>query len=258
MANKTGFWESIAPPRDISIAGFGSKIDWLFDYITILDTICFLFVCLGLFGFCYLYSSKRHQTPYYTYGNKPRHLIFTMIIGLLVFFIIDIFIATRSNTDLQEVYWNFPDEKTEDILRVQVQAQQWAWNFRYAGTDGIFNTLDDVVTLNDLRIPSDRKIVFQLTSKDVIHSFYLPNFRIKVDAMPGRISRMWIQTKRHESGTFDVACAEMCGTYHYKMAAKLTVLGPGDFVDWQREARQIALVANDPDNPDELWGWEWE
>ena len=253
-----GFWQRIAPPRDISVEGFGSKIDWLFGYITILDTFYFALVCIGLFGFSYRYSAKRHQTPYYTYGNKPQHLITTMAIGLLVFFTLDIFIAIRSNTDLQEVYWNFPDAQSEEVLRVQVQAQQWAWNFRYSGPDEVFNTLDDVITFNDLRIPAGKKVVFQLTAKDVIHAFYLPNFRIKVDAMPGRISRMWIQTKDNETGIFEIACAEMCGTYHYKMAARLRVLSPADFADWQQEARQIAQVANDPDNPDQLWGWEWE
>lgn len=255
--DKGDFWSALMPPRDISIEGFGSRIDWLFAYITLLDTFYFILVCIGLFGFAYLYSSKRHPTPFYTYGNRPKHLLVTMIIGLMVFVTIDIFIATRSNNDLQEVYWNFPDESSEDVLRVQVQGQQWVWNFRYSGPDGIFNTLDDVVTLNDLRIPAGKKVVFQVTSKDVIHSFYLPNFRIKVDAMPGRISRLWIQSKPRETGKFDIACAEMCGTYHYKMAAKLTVLTPEDFSLWREEARQIAIVANDPDNPDELWGWEW-
>ena len=257
MNSTTGLWQSIMPPRDISVEGFGSKIDWLFGYITILDTIYFILVCAGLFGFAYLYSAKRHPTPYYTYGNRPRHLFVTLVIGLLVFITIDLFIATRSNIDLQEVYWNFPDEQTEDVLRVQVQAQQWVWNFRYPGPDGTFNTLDDVVILNDLRIPAGKKVVFQLTAKDVIHSFYLPNFRIKVDAMPGRISRLWIQSKSNETGQFEIACAEMCGTYHYKMAARLTVLSPEDFAHWQGEAQRIALVANDPDNPDELWGWQW-
>ena len=253
-----GFWAFLTPPKDISVEGFGSRIDWLFGYITLLDVFFFILVCIGLFGFSYLYATRRHPRPYYTYGNKPKHLISTMIIGLVVFFTIDSFIVARSNTDLQEVYWNFPDESKEEVLRIQVQAQQWAWNFRYAGPDEVFNTLDDVVTLNDLRIPAGMKVVFQITSKDVIHALYLPNYRVKVDAMPGRISRLWIQTKVDEAGQFDIACAEMCGTYHYKMAAKLTVLEPQDFLDWQAEARQLALVSNDPDNPDELWGWQWK
>ena len=68
-------------------------------------------------------------------------------------------------------------------------AQQWAWTFRYAGDDKVFNTDDDIITVNDLRLPIDRKVVLQFASKDVIHAFYVPNVRRKVDAMPGRVSR---------------------------------------------------------------------
>ncbi len=252
------FMEQIAPPKDISVEGFGSKIDALFMYISLMDTFYFILVCIGLFGFSYLYSAKRHPKPYYTYGNKKKHLTTTLVIGLAVFFSIDSYIATTSNNDLINTFWNWPDPAKEEVLRVQVQGQQWVWNFRYPGEDGEFNTLDDIVTTNDLRIPAGKKVLFQITSKDVIHSLYFPNFRIKVDAMPGRISRLWIQTKDNEVGEFDIACAEMCGTYHYRMQAKLTVYNDEDYKNWNAEARQIAKAANDPDNMDNLWGWSWD
>lgn len=255
---KYTLYEQMKPPTDISVEGFGSRIDWLFAYISWMDLFYFVLVCIGLFGFSFLYHYKRNPKPYYTYGNKPKHLLSTMVIGVAVFFTIDTFIATKANKDLLEVYWNWPDPNKEEVLRIQVQAQQWAWNFRYAGKDGEFNTTDDIVQLNDLRIPAGKKVLFQVTSKDVIHSFYLPNFRIKVDAMPGRISRVWIQTKDDTDGTFDIACAEMCGTYHYKMAAKLTVYDEQDYLAWEQEANNIAVAANDPENVHNLWGWKWE
>ena len=74
-------------------------------------------------------------------------------------------------------------------------AQQWVWKFRYAGKDNVFNTQDDVVTVNDLRVPINRKLLFQVTSKDVIHSF-ASNARRKVDAMPGRVSRIWMELNK--------------------------------------------------------------
>ena len=125
-----------------------------------------------------------------------------------------------SNNDFTGIFINWRDETKEDVVRVQVLGQQWAWNFRLAGADGVFNTEDDIVTLNDLRVPINKKVVFQILSKDVIHSLYFPNARRKVDAIPGRITRMWIEFNwelRH-------VLAEMCGTYHYRMAAKLTTL----------------------------------
>ena len=248
------FWESIQPPEDIST--YGNKIDWLFNYITIMDTFFFILVCIGLFGFCYLYSAKRNPKPYYTYGNKKNHLITTMVIGVAVFLSIDINIARMSNDDLVGTFWDFPDPEKEEVVRIEVLAQQWAWNFRYPGPDNLFNTQDDIVTFNDLRLPVGKKILFHLTSKDVIHSFYLPNARMKVDTIPGRITRMWVEFTK--TGVFDIACAEMCGTHHYLMKAKLTVYEENDFLAWQKEAREIGLAANDVENPDSFWGWKWE
>jgi cytochrome c oxidase subunit 2 len=164
-------------------------------------------------------------------------------------------ITRISNNDYMNVFANFPDEKEEDVFKVQVMAQQWAWNFRYAGSDGVFNTDDDIITLNDLRLPVGKKIVFQIISKDVIHSFYLPNARLKVDAIPGRITRMWVQLNK--AGSYDIACAEMCGTYHYRMQAYLTVYNEEDFAYWLAEAQGSAEIENDLDNPDLYWGWQW-
>jgi cytochrome c oxidase subunit 2 len=248
------FWESFQPPEDIST--YGHLIDWLFNYITIMDTFYFVLVCVGLFGFCWKYSAKRSIKPYYTYGNKKGHLITTMVIGVAVFLSIDINIARISNDDLMNTFWNYPDPKKEEVLRIEVLAQQWAWNYRYAGPDELFNTADDVVTLNDLRVPANKKILFHLTSKDVIHSFSIPNARMKVDTIPGRITRMWVELTK--PGKYEIACAEMCGTHHYLMKSNLTVYSEEDFLAWQADARELAVASNDVENPDEFWGWKWE
>ncbi len=242
----------IQPPEDISENGY--LIDWLFNYTTILNVFFFALVCAGLFGFSYLYSQKRHPKPYYTYGNKKAHILVATLIGIAVFGGIDMNITRMSNNDFVNVFINWPSEE-EDILRVEVLAQQWMWNFRYAGKDGVFNTQDDITTVNDLRVPEGKKVVFQILSKDVIHSLYFPNARRKTDAIPGRITRMWIQFNK--IGKYDIACAEMCGTYHYRMAAKLAVHSQEDFDYWMEQAQNIALATNDPENPDIYWGWKW-
>ncbi len=144
----------------------------------------------------------------------------------------------------------------DNPVQVEVLAQQWAWHFRYAGNDGIFNTEDDIVQLNDLRLPTDRKVVIQVLSKDVIHSLYFPNARRKVDAIPGRLTRMWWEPTK--AGTWDIACAEMCGTYHYRMKASLTTYSQEDFAVWLAEAQEKALQENDPENPELFWGWKWQ
>jgi cytochrome c oxidase subunit 2 len=243
-------WEA---PIDISL--HGNKIDWLFDYTTALNVFYFALVCVGIFGFSYLYHHKRNRKAYFTYGNQKKHLVVTMVIGAAVFLSIDLTITGISTHDLLNTFWKYPAE-TEKKIRVEVMAQQWMWNFRYAGKDGLFNTADDILTNNDLRLPVGVPVEFRIMSKDVIHSFYLPNARRKVDAIPGRITRMWVHFTK--TGDYDIACAEMCGTHHYLMQAKLKVYTEEEFNNWLNEAQVLSIAGNDPDNLDNYWGWKWE
>ncbi|MBL7665602.1 MAG: hypothetical protein JNM93_10755 [Bacteriovoracaceae bacterium] len=249
-----GFWAGAVPPEIISTNGH--EIDNLFMYTTWLNIVYFILVCAGLFGFSYLYWYKRSPKAYYTYGNKKEHLVVTMIIGAAVFLSIDLNITRMSNDDMINEFWKFPDASKEEVIQIEVLAQQWMWNFRYAGVDGKFNTADDVLSNHDLRIPVGKKVEFRISSKDVIHSLYFPNARLKADAIPGRITRLWFQPTK--TGEFDIACAEMCGTHHYLMKAKLRVETEEDYKLWLGEAERLALAGNDVDNLDNYWGWKWE
>lgn len=246
------FWEQIAPPEDIST--HGHLIDWLFNYTTCLNLFFFSLLLAGLLIFSYLYHAKRHPVPYFTYGNKKKHIWVVTLIGAAVFIFIDLNITRMSNNDMTKVFWNWP--KSDEVVKIEVMGQQWMWTMRYPGPDGIFNTVDDIVTNNDLRIPAGRKILLQMTSKDVIHAFFIPNVRLKVDAIPGRVTRMWFDANK--PGVYDIACAEMCGLNHYLMQARMTVYNPDDYQKWLAEAGQIALAQNDIENPDLFWGWKWE
>jgi cytochrome c oxidase subunit 2 len=247
------FWERIQPPVDISTSGH--LIHWLFNYTTYVNLFWFALVCIGLVGFSYLYSAKRHKKAFYTHGNEKKHLLITAMIGLGVFLSVDLVITKVTTRDMKEVFWNFP-ENDPGLIKVQVLAQQWAWNFRYAGADNEFNTADDVVQLNKLVVPVNKKVMIQMTSKDVIHAFYLPNARIKADAIPGRYAKLWFDTTR--TGDYEIACAEMCGNHHYLMKAQLTVLSQEDFDRWVKESQQMAIATNDTENIDLRWGWKWE
>jgi cytochrome c oxidase subunit II len=246
------FWETIQPPEDISSTGH--LITWLFNYTTYVNLFWFALVVIGLFGFSFLYSQRRHKKPLYMHGNEKKHLMITAFIGLGVFLSVDMVITKISTRDIKEAFWNFPGDE-EDIIKVQVLAQQWAWNFRYAGADGEFNTADDVVQLNSLVIPMGKKVMIQMTSKDVIHSLYLPNARIKADAIPGRYAKLWFDANK--PGVYDIACAEMCGINHYLMKAQLTVLTQEDFDRWVKESQAIAIATNDTEDETLRWGWQW-
>jgi cytochrome c oxidase subunit 2 len=99
-------------------------------------------------------------------------------------------------------------------------------------------------------------VVIQLASTDVIHSFSLPNFRVKQDAVPGSINRLWFSAK--ELGEFDIACAQHCGVAHYKMRGQLTVLSPEGYAAWLEQSSQLARRGYDAGDNSGHWAWGWE
>jgi cytochrome c oxidase subunit 2 len=135
-----------------------------------------------------------------------------------------------------------------DALLVEVTAQQFAWNVRYPGPDGVLgktNALqasqenpigvdrsdpaaaDDLMLLNQLYLPQDRAVRVQLRSMDVLHSFFLPEFRVKQDAVPGMTVQTWFIPT--QSGQFEIACAEHCGLGHYRMRGQVYVVPAAEF-----------------------------
>ena len=122
--------------------------------------------------------------------------------------------------------------------------------------DGRFATPDDVVTLGELHVPVGRPIFLKLRSKDVVHSLYLPNFRTKLDAIPGSTTRMWIEATT--PGRYEIGCAQHCGASHYKMRGFLTVLKPDEFARWLSDEAAVAQRRFDENDPDAHWGWDWE
>lgn len=137
-----------------------------------------------------------------------------------------------------------------DAVEVEVTAEQFGWNVRYPGADGRFgrsdwhlypdnavglvredpDAKDDVVTLGVMYLPANRAAHIRLRSKDVLHSFYLPNFRVKQDAVPGMTIDFWFVPT--QTGTFEIACAELCGFAHYNMRGVLYVVPEQEFRDW--------------------------
>ena len=146
----------------------------------------------------------------------------------------------------------FDSSPPADAVAIEVTAQQFAWNVRYPGPDGTFgrtdsrlvddtsNALglvpndaagkDDIVTINEIAVPVGRTVRIRLRSKDVIHSFFLPNFRVKQDAVPGMTPEMvFVPTL---PGDFEIACAELCGLAHYRMRGAFHVMTDAQFADW--------------------------
>jgi cytochrome c oxidase subunit 2 len=245
--------QDAAPGRPIDISVSGHLGDSLFDFTTKGITFLFVVMCGIIF-----WAATRHGPNHkavYDHGSSPKALLLTAFVTLGILFFLDGVLLYNSFVDLSGAFYNFPKE-ADHPLTIEVQAQQWAWNFRYPGPDGKFNTSDDVVTTNDMHMPVGRPILLRLTSKDVIHSFYLPNFRTKVDAFPGAQSRLWFQAK--QPGLFEIGCAQHCGANHFKMRGQLTVDTPEKYADWERGQVAENQRRYDPNDVEAHWGWDWE
>jgi cytochrome c oxidase subunit 2 len=242
------------PPLDISVDGYRS--DNLFILVTYMIVALFVLMVAIMVAAAIKFRASSGAKAHYDRGDTKKEAVKALVISTLIFAAVDGTLLVKSHIDITEAYWVFP-EGDPDVLRVQVLAQQWAWNFRYPGKDNKFNTADDIVTLNDFRVPEDKRVLCQITSKDVIHSFFLANCRIKRDANPGEITRMWFATKPNTAGEFQVTCAEMCGYAHYLMQARFVVMKPAEFDKWLDESAKWSSIAFDESNKAQQWGWEW-
>ena len=148
----------------------------------------------------------------------------------------------------------FPAERDSTVVRVI--AEQFAWNIHYAGADGRFGRTDlalvaadnpigldrrdaaardDVTTVNQLHLPLGKPVIVYLSSKDVVHSFTLPQMRVKQDAIPGTVQPVWFTPTG--TGEWEIACSQLCGLAHYRMRGFYTVQSAADFQSWlQAEA----------------------
>jgi cytochrome c oxidase subunit 2 len=123
-------------------------------------------------------------------------------------------------------------------VRVRIAGEQFAWNVTYPGPDAVFDTPDDITSLFEIHVPVDATVGVTLRSKDVIHSFFVPQLRLKQDALPGREIPVWFEVT--EPGQYEILCAELCGFGHYKMRGLLTVHGAEDYEAWLRETWPVS------------------
>ena len=235
---------------------YGYRFDELFNLITILISVSFLIVLVLLLVPVLRDRARPGHKASFDHGASLHDKRFTAIVSVIVFVVLDAWVLVVAMVDLREGFWADPLPDDPNVVQVQVFGQQWAWNFRLAGTDGEFGTADDIVTINELTVPKDRPIDLNLTSKDVIHSFFLPDMRVKRDLNPGAIKEVWFQST--QAGTFDILCAELCGYAHYQMHGKMHVLESDDFDAWEEEASRLALAGYDPNDTEAQWAWMFQ
>lgn len=202
-----------------SVSSYGADLDKLFYIILAITSITFFLVQGTLLVFLIKYRSKPGRKAAFIHGNHKAEIIWTIIPALIL-----AWLAFYQQSSWAYIKENFPLER--DAFVVKATGQQFEWHFFYAGRDGTFDTSDDIETINQLHVPINKPILVKISSKDVIHSFFLPEFRVKQDAVPGLVVPTWF--KAIKLGTYDIACAELCGLGHYRMKGFLNVLTPED------------------------------
>lgn len=228
---KTGWWL----PENIST--YGAKIDQLFYVILVITGVVFFGVQIALVMFLFKYRDKPGAKATYTHGNDRLELIWTIIPSVIL-----VVLMIWS----QAIWVDLKKEPPQDSVAVEIQAEQFAWNVNYPGADGKFGTSDDIKTVNQLHIPVGKPVRVRLTSigKDknhpVIHSFFLPEVRLKQDVVPGMAIDVWFEATR--TGKYEIACAEFCGLGHYRMRGFLTIHSPEGFTAWLNEAAHGGAV----------------
>ncbi len=240
-------------PADFSV--HGASTDWLINITLVFVTILFVIMVGWMLIACVRFTRKHPARP--STGDSTNATTAKLGVAALIFLGVDGNLFVNSTLDLERTIWNFGKALSHpDAVRIEVNARQWAWDVRYAGPDGAFNSKDDIVTTNDMRVPVGVPVVMQLGASDVLHSLYIPNMRVKQDVIPGNITWAWFQAKG--LGEFEIGCAQHCGNQHYQMRGKLTVLTREDFAAWATTASQNSAAAFNPEDGEAHWGWPWQ
>lgn len=225
-----------------NISTLGVRIDRLYEIIFVLVTVIFILAEGTLLFFIIRYRERPGRRAVYFHDHKGLETIWWIVPGAILFWL-----ALYQWDAWADAKLRPPDAAT--AVRVEILAKQFEWNVRYPGPDGEFATADDVTLTNQLYIPEGKPILVQLRAADVIHSFFLPNLRVKQDVLPGTTTLVWFDATK--TGDYEIACSELCGLGHYRMRALLFIRTAEEFEAWLQEKY-------DANAPPAEWGWNWE
>jgi cytochrome c oxidase subunit 2 len=221
-----------------------------------------LFVGWGIFFIYCLIRFRRKAHPVASYGGVKGHFSTWGEAGVVV---VEVILLVAFAVPIWARRVNAPPDKSQAV-QVHVVAEQFAWNVHYPGRDGVFGRTDpklvasgtnplgldpndpagkdDVTTINQLHLPVGKPALIYLSTKDVIHSFYLPVMRIKQDAIPGQMIPIYFTPTEVnppeavlpgcalKKTCWEIACAQLCGLTHYRMQGYLTIETQADFDKW--------------------------
>ena len=205
---------------------YAADLDFLVDLIFWLVTFWFL-LTEGVFFWLILSNrrSKGAKAEYIDEGPVKKPITWAHSLVLIC----DVFIIFFA----VQVWYQIKQDLPPSDATVRLVAQQWAWSFVHPGPDGKLDTADDIKTVDTLFLEVDKLYHYKLESRDVLHNFSVPVFRLKQDAIPGRTITGWFQPTK--AGEYDIQCAEICGIGHGIMGARVKVQTPEQHTAWMNE-----------------------
>lgn len=227
---------------------YAHSIDHLFILIAVIVGFWLIAAETMMFTLVFKFRAKNGRPTQYITGEE-KHLKRWITIPHALVLVCDVVIIIGAIT----VWYNIKQDMPVADETVRVIGQQWAWSFQQAGPDGVMDTADDIRSVGELHVKINTTYHFELMSRDVIHSFAVPAFRLKQDALPGRTITGWFRPNR--LGTYDIQCTQMCGLGHGLMAGRIVVETPQDHAAWLMRnsnpamAEQRILPASATDGP---------
>ena len=200
------------------------KVDDAFIFIVVCCVVLLAIVTLCMVTFLIKYNRKRHPKPEHVRENVLLEVTWTVIPTILVLFMFY----------FGWVNFEFIRNPPKDAMTVNVTARQWSWLFEY----------DNGKRSDVLNVPLGRPVKLVMTSLDVVHSLFIPAYRIKEDCVPGMKTHLWFTAG--EPGSYDIFCTEYCGVGHSHMRSKVVVMQPEEFRTWQLAATPMTIAEKGP------------
>lgn len=233
-----GWWPMQGHWLPENINAHGGVIDRLFLFIMYLTGVIFVGTSLALCWFMLKYDAANNAAPVaYMHGSHALEVVWSILPAAALLFIAIYQMNAWANQKMKRPLLSVGADNVaytkDDIVQpplAEVSGRQFEWRIRYAGKDNIVGTPDDLQIVNDLHVPVNEEIVLSIKSQDVLHSFFLPNLRVKQDVVPGMKQYVWFKPTR--TGAFDIVCAELCGWGHYKMRGRITIDSKENFEKW--------------------------
>jgi cytochrome c oxidase subunit 2 len=193
-------------------SSYSGRVDSLFAFLCVLTILVGVAITLLILYFAVKYRRRNEE-------EVPRPVAGSMKLEM-VWMIIPFFISMAIFVWGSSIYYNMYNAPKEG-LEIYVVAKQWMWKFQH---------LDGQREINELHVPVGRKVRVTMTTEDVIHSFYVPAFRIKLDVVPGKYSTVWFEPTK--AGRYHLFCAEYCGTGHSRMIGWIDVMEASEYQGW--------------------------